>query len=331
MGQLEYTYNRRRTGFKCVDCAYDSQLESNMIVHCKTRQHGVVGPSVAIDAYIESQKAEGPKSVIITLGYLCWNTRAISVEGVLALKEEADRLRSMGNIPFICVIDNGSTDGTYDAILAAFGGQLPPEVFLSRLPENRGISHARNHIIRFALACGSKYTLFMDGDIEVVPLSTYTMMRYLECHARVGVIGAYSSNCSEHRNFCAKVLTEIPESRIHVDIRVAWTQYGLFRTALFEKGVEFDESGPFGQPGWGYEDDDLHYQIVRAGYENRYFGGMCYLHRALHSSWGSLKRDGVDLEKMFTARKDYLLQKWRKLGADAGILKLVEAQRLPRA
>jgi len=306
-----------------------------MLAHCKAKKHGIATEySGDIDRYIENQNGDAPKTVIITLGYLCWNTRDISVEGVIALIEEAKRLTRLGLVPSIVIVDNGSTDGTLEAIdnvrrTLGWESQIP--IYIRAFDTNIGICKARNVIIDTAKHLGSKYLMLMDGDIEIVPLSSYTMTRYLECHWDVGVIGAYSANFSEHRNECALNLIEIPESRTRSDIRCAWTQYGLFRCEMFQKGVRFDEEGPFGGLGWGYEDDDLHYQLVEAGYKNRYFGGMRYLHRALHSSWPELKAQGIDLDKMFVSRKQYLVQKWKKRGLDAGILKLLEGQQLPKA
>ena len=336
---LDYTWNtRNRKGLnhcQCIDCPYDTLGAGagvKMRAHCQAKGHGIPTEYKGeIQEYISRVNGEGTKSVIITLGYLCWNTRDISVEGVQALVAEAERLIQLGNFPMICVVDNGSTDSTMEAIRSSFKGKLPHYLHLCDLPRNMGNCTARNVIIDFAKIQGSKYTLFMDGDIEIVPLSSYTMMRYLECHSDLGVIGAYSANFSDKRHECATNLIEIPESRTHDDIRCAWTQYGLFRTDLFHKGVRFDEGGPFGGPGWGYEDDDLHYQIRAAGYKNRYFGGMRYLHRALHSSWPELEAQGINLDRMFVTRKSYLVQKWRKLGLDPVILKLLEGQQLPKA
>ncbi len=336
MGQLNYEWATRQhrgaTVYQCLDCAYNNIGlfgKANILGHCKSKGHGLLTEvQGTIDDYIANVNGNNPKSVIITLGYLCWNTRDISVEGVLALIAEAERLKKLGHIPFIYIVDNGSADGTADAIRML---PLPSYVRLRCLPENMGISYARNLIIDFSVARGSKYTMFMDGDIEIVPLSSFTMIRYLECHPDIGVIGAYSAGFSAVRSECAKSLVEIAESRVKKDIKCAWTQYGLFRASLWTKGVRFDESGPFGKPGWGFEDDDLHYQIAEAGFGNRYFAGMVYLHRALHSSWGHLAKTGTDLDNMFKLRKGYLIQKWRSRGLEAGILKMLEGQRLPEA
>ncbi len=336
MGVARTWNTRQRKGLnhcQCIDCAFDTLGNGagvKMLAHCEARNHGVAteykGP---IHEYMASVNGNGVKSVIITLGYLCWNTSRISVEGVLALIAEANRLIELGNHPLICVVDNGSEDDTYEAILKAVG-EPPPFFYIIQLKENRGISYARNFILDFAKEQGSQYTLLMDGDIEVVPLSTYTMVRYLHCHSDVGVIGAYSANYSDKREECAANLIEIPESRVRHDIPCAWTQYGMFRTVLWDRGIRFDDSGPFGEPGWGFEDDDLHYQIVEAGYKNRYFGGMRYLHRAIHSSWDHIEAQGFNVDAQFYFRQDYLVRKWLKRGVDPDTLKRVKAQKLPR-
>ncbi len=336
MGSVGYEWSTSKwkdhDHLECLDCAFDSlgvQAVDRMREHCRSNKHGVQTQTPDPDAYVrEISNNGGPKSVIITLCYLCWNTRDISVEGVRGLMQEAERLRALGNEPNIIIVDNGSTDGTFAAIMEELQMTDSRHVLVLPLPYNMGISNARNFMIQYATGKNSRYILFLDGDIQIVPLSSYTMMRYLEAHYPVGCIGAYSSNYSDKKEECARSCIEIPESRVKHDIRCAWTQYGLFRMEMFDKGLGFDCAGPFGLPGWGFEDDDLHYQMIEAGYENRYFNGMRYLHRAIHSSWNSLEHDGVDMQTMFTQRKDYLIRKWRGR-LDPGILNLLGGQRLP--
>ena len=73
---------------------------------------------------------------------------------------------------------------------------------------------------------------------------------------------------------------------------VAWTQYGLFRRAIFDAGVRFDETTPFDGAGWGFEDNDLAFQMDLRGYVNQRFFGMTYLHRDVRSSIRIMRTPG---------------------------------------
>lgn len=321
--------------FQCTQCDFTifrndfaQNAESVMLEHCRKRDHGrVKNGNLSIDTYIQRQLQEPRPHVIITLGYLCWNTRRASSEGAEALIQEAKRLRVLGNTVHIVIVDNGSDDGTYQYLCqAAVGAQV--EIY--RNNENVGIGRARNFIIDAAVDLDSDYLLMMDGDIEVVPLSVYQMARYLECHKELGCIGAYSSSYTTERKHASESIYEIQESRVKADIHVAWTQYGLFRCEMFRQGVRFDECGPFGEPGWGFEDDDLFMQMDLLGWANKYFGGMCYLHRNIRSSWPSITALGLNVEEVFRKRQSYLLNKWRQKGYTPAILRAVEAQHPPR-
>ena len=331
----KFSYSHRigygRDMYSCQDCSYyNFQNEARMLEHCRKTGHGLQRGMPDFEQW-RQEHAEQLRPVIITLGYLCWNTKQASVDGLKALIAEASRLIAGGCTVYIFVVDNGSNDGTQEALEStACGEGVYPSglIELVGYPINQGISKARNRIIEGALERGSDYLLLLDGDIEVVPLSVYHMARYLECHTDVGCIGAYSGLCSPQRDRCAQWLPEIQESRVRQDIKCAWTQYGLFRCQMFKDGIRFDESGPFGEPGWGFEDDDLHWQMKERGYGNRYFGGMCYLHRNLRSSWPNLRQAGIDPKVAFTKRKEYLMSKWsRHLTPD--IMNSVRGQQAP--
>lgn len=316
--------------YSCMECPvyfFHTEGEPKMLAHCRKNNHGrVKDGAVTIESFMA--QAEPLRDVIITLGYLCWNTCEASTEGALALVEECTRLEQLGARVHIYIMDNGSQDGTTRSIIGALK-EIPDNFLMSLNTENRGISFARNRIIDHAIEMKSDYVLLMDGDIEIVPLSAYTMARYLECHQDLGCIGAYSSNYTKDRKSAAKRLIEIPEYAVKSDINCAWTQYGMFRVTMFEAGICFDEGGPFGQPGWGFEDDDLCFQMLSAGWKNKYFGGMKYLHRNIRSSWPNLRNDGVDPVVMFKKRKEYLIKKWREKGFDPGKIQAVVGQQIP--
>ena len=91
---------------------------------------------------------------------------------------------------------------------------------------------------------------------------------------------------------------------------VAWTQYGLFRAGIFRDGVRFDEDPPFDGAGWGFEDNDLAFQMEVRGYRSQRFMGVTYLHRKARSSIRIMRRLGIDADALFAKRRSRLLEKW---------------------
>jgi hypothetical protein len=59
------------------------------------------------------------------------------------------------------------------------------------------------------------------------------------------------------------------------------------------------------------EDVDFYLQMEQAGFENHHFAGMKYLHRSRNSSLRGLLDAGHDPQKLFTARRDFLVAKWK--------------------
>ena len=180
-------------------------------------------------------------------------------------------------------------------------------------------------IIDHAIQTGADYLLFMDGDIEVVPFSTFAMLRYMETHGSLlGSIGANSVWQTPDRERATPVLFALSGLPIETVDLVAWTQYGMFRREVFEAGVKFDERGPFGGPGWGFEDNDLAFQMHVRGFLNQRFSGMFYLHRAARSSVRNLQSTGFDPARLYALRQAYMVDKWAHAPEIAAPLELVK-------
>jgi hypothetical protein len=107
----------------------------------------------------------------VALSLLTWNTRDASLEALQAHIREAHMLTRLGHRPFICVCDNGSTDGTAEALREVDQQLDIPHEFIFN-SSNRGSSVARNQIIDCMRARDADYLLFVDGDIELVPFSS---------------------------------------------------------------------------------------------------------------------------------------------------------------
>ena len=96
----------------------------------------------------------GPVTVVV----LSWNGR----EDTLAC------LRSLAAATYpklgVLVVDNGSSDGSADAVAAAY-----PDVVLIRLDTNLGFAGGMNVGIAAALSCGAEMVMLLNNDTEVEP------------------------------------------------------------------------------------------------------------------------------------------------------------------
>ncbi|MFN7937149.1 MAG: glycosyltransferase [Bryobacteraceae bacterium] len=289
------------------------ESDARLFLHPLPYPHGCIGA-----VFYKGEIAPVHRSMRIVLSLLTWNTCSVSMESLQAYLHEAAMLQRLGHQPFLCVCDNGSDDGTAETLRQMDSTIRFPHRFILNTA-NRGNSVARNQIIDYALEEASDYVLFLDGDIEIVPFSSYAMARYMETNGHcLGSIGAYSGCQTPHRAHAASVLYSINHLPAQDTKIVAWTQYGMFRTAMFREGIRFDEEGPFGGPGWGFEDNDLAYQMEMKGFRNRYFTGMTYLHRNLRSSVVNLRRQGLDPNALCQSRRQYVLDKWEPVEAING-------------
>jgi GT2 family glycosyltransferase/SAM-dependent methyltransferase len=251
-----------------------------------------------------------PASKKVVLALLTWNTRDISLESLGALVREAAMLRRLGHEASLVVCDNGSHDGLREALGEA-DERIEVEHRFILNEENRGSSVARNQIIEHFLERGGDYLLFTDGDIEIVPGSSYAMLRHMEDAGHLlGCVGAAMHGQTPLREKVTPYLYSLEGLPVDADTLLARTQYGLFRREVFEAGVRFDTNAPFDREGWGFEDNDLAFQMEVAGFANQRFTGMTYLHRNVHSSLRNMGRQGTDFARIYARRRQYVIDKW---------------------
>ena len=84
----------------------------------------------------------------------------------------------------LVVIDNGSTDGSYEAVAESF-----PDVYQIRLEENRGPANGCNAGMRWALENGYDYQLILNNDIEVATDFVTQMVAVAESNPKIGCVG----------------------------------------------------------------------------------------------------------------------------------------------
>lgn len=172
-----------------------------------------------------------------------------------------DRLRKEPSTEVI-VVDNGSKDGSRDFLFQH------PYIRSLLLEENRGNSIARN----MAISCArGKYIFLLDGDILYIPGTIETFRKILDANPRYGCIGLYGKySDSGTEGVPSEYMDTIGD--IKTDFPIAWTQYGLFRSEVF-RDCHFDETGYYGIPGHGFEDDDLYMQMSKIGWQSAYMTG----------------------------------------------------------
>jgi GT2 family glycosyltransferase len=84
----------------------------------------------------------------------------------------------------VVVVDNGSSDGTYEAVAAAW-----PQATLLRVEHNQGISVGLNLGIRHVLEAGDDYLLLLNNDIEVRPDMVTELVAVAESDPAIGAVG----------------------------------------------------------------------------------------------------------------------------------------------
>ncbi|MBC8076515.1 MAG: glycosyltransferase family 2 protein, partial [Chloroflexales bacterium] len=107
-----------------------------------------------------------------------WNGAALTIACVESL------LASRYAIGRVIVVDNGSTDGSAQAIAARL-----PAVELLRSTHNRGFAGGCNLGIRAALAGGASYVLLANNDAFVAPDMLGELVATLEADPQGGLAG----------------------------------------------------------------------------------------------------------------------------------------------
>lgn len=84
----------------------------------------------------------------------------------------------------VSLVDNGSTDGTAEAIAQAF-----PQVHVLRLEKNHGYAEGTNIGVTWALAKGADYILLLNNDIWIAPDAPGALVAAAEADSTIAVVG----------------------------------------------------------------------------------------------------------------------------------------------
>ncbi|MBU0491484.1 MAG: glycosyltransferase [Chloroflexi bacterium] len=118
---------------------------------------------------------------------LTWNSAA-DVPACLASLVEQDYDANL----HVLVVDNGSHDGTPQAVAAGF-----PQVELLQLDRNHGYAGGNNLGIRQALAAGASYVLLLNPDTIVERAAVAVMAAAAEADPALGMVGPALVSCHD--------------------------------------------------------------------------------------------------------------------------------------
>ncbi|MEE8138602.1 MAG: glycosyltransferase family 2 protein [Thermoanaerobaculia bacterium] len=116
-----------------------------------------------------------PKVAAIVLNY---NGRDVTLQTLASLRQ-----MTYGNFGLI-VVDNGSTDGSYQAVAEAF-----PDVVQVRTEKNLWAAGGANLGMRYVLERDYDYILMLNNDIEVEPAMLTELMKVAESDPSIGCVG----------------------------------------------------------------------------------------------------------------------------------------------
>lgn len=112
---------------------------------------------------------------VLSVVVLSWNTRALTLACLRALYAETPRYRRE-----VIVVDNGSGDGSADAIAAEF-----PQVRIIRNPENRLYATGNNQGV---FAATGEFVCTLNSDTEVRPGALDQLVDFLRTHEAHGAV-----------------------------------------------------------------------------------------------------------------------------------------------
>lgn len=98
----------------------------------------------------------------------------------------------------VVVVDNGSTDGSPEAVAAAF-----PDVELVRTEENLGPAGGYNLGMVWAMERGYDYLLILNNDVEVHPEMLTELVRVAESDPAIGCVGPKTYFFSDRRRLAS--------------------------------------------------------------------------------------------------------------------------------
>lgn len=230
-------------------------LQSQTNLTLKRQQLRERWPSRVFDEFIEPLILQVADTTERPTGNKDMTAIVTTLDNLPLLKRQIPVL--MLEVGRIIVVNNGAQDGTKEWLDTVRGIEVIHK-------ENNGAGPGRNAGLDL-WANSTPYVLMLDGGI-LPPLGGVAASRdYLERHEDVDVISPEVASCFTTDE--SKASLEID----HIDDEFTFTQRCLSGTAYCLTrakcwgGMRFSEIGPFAQPGWGVDDNEMSYVWDDAG------------------------------------------------------------------
>ncbi len=181
----------------------------------------------------------------------------------------------------ILVVDDGSDDGTEEVM------KHYPSVLYTRLPENRGVSAARN--IGLQMARG-RFVAFIDADDEWHPEKLARQYDFLENHGEYRIVFCKTGNIFEDEALAAH-----DKARL---IALGTESSNMYFPSMLARREVFDEYGPLDESLRYSEDTDWLTRIVRKRERTHCLQEVLY-YRHIH-------RDGLTMRENPMTREQTL-------------------------
>lgn len=215
--------------------------------------------------------------------------------------------------PDICevvVVNQGSKDDTMDYLSTV------PVTIVDK--ENNGAGPGRNRGIEAAWPFD--YALFLDGGMRPLLPGVRIMLDYLERHkGEVDVLGLawHDLETDVERAWRRWPYPEITDEMTYPYRMLSLTNYCLTNRRAWDNGLRFQESGPWGEPGWGADDDEMAYQWREAGINVHAVNGVKAYRRGSGSFRRLFQETGIwpnQYGSTYEKRVVWLMQEWPNMG-----------------
>ena len=213
----------------------------------------------------QSGRVSADTQILVSVIIITWNRKEDVLETVKSVYEQ-----DYSNFEII-VVDNGSDDGTVDAIT-----KTCPDVRLIPFTYNKGVSHARNAGISIARG---EIMLFLDSDASPARDAVVNIVKKMKAEPQIGVINSKIVNAYTGKidNIAGWVYSENDKASQDMEfLSFSFSEGGcVIRKEVFDKIGLFWERLFF-----GYEGMEFSLRVLDAGYDILYYPSSLIYHRA---------------------------------------------------